>query len=279
MTNTVELTPAELEMIKVKREQEALVQKEIAAKKALQLEKEIADQKERITKITIKDAAQVKACQDFNVEFDNQYSVVIKTWEEIAVVKGEYIDPEHKDGNYERETFWQGAIARQSATIYHKAGYTIQVEEQIVYSSSWRSTGTSKGYKMYVSGPGIEYKQERQALSRPSSVMEKVKKAMEKVAEEIAYKNKQKVALQTTVDKFKAEYPDAEVTTDKGWERGYSRSYSGGTTYDMVRVKFVNGAQIAYRVYADGSLSRVSFNLPGYKDEAAFMKNLSQMKF
>ena len=279
MTQTLELTPAELEMVALIREKEALAKKEADAKKALQLEKDIADQKARITKITIKDAAQVKACQDFNVEFDNQYSVVIKTWEEIAVVKGEYIDPEHKDGNYERETFWQGDIARQSATIKHKAGYTIQVEEQIVYSSSWRSTGTSKGYKMYVSGPGIEYKQERQALSRVTSVMEKVTKAMEKVADEIAYKNRQKGALQTTVDKFKAEYPDAEVITDNGYERAHGRSYSGGTTYDMVRVKFVNGAQIAYRVYADGSLSRVSFNLPGYKDEAAFMKNLSQMKF
>ncbi len=279
MTKVMELSPAELEMINLKREQEALKEKEAKAKKALQLEKDIADQKARMAKIALKDQEQVKACQAFNVELDNQYSVVIKTWEEVKEIKGDYIDPENKDGNYERETDWKETFERQSATIKHKAGYIIQVEEQIVYSSSWRSTGTSKGYKMYVSGPGIEYKQERQALSRPSSVMEKVKKAMEKVAEEIAYKNRQKGALQTTVDKFKAEYPDAEVITDNGYERAHGRSYSGGTTYDMVRVKFVNGAQIAYRVYADGSLSRVSFNLPGYKDEAAFMKNLSQMKF
>jgi hypothetical protein len=80
------------------------------------------------------------------------------------------------------------------------------------------------------------------------------------------------------VDKFKAEYPDAEVTTDKGWEKSSAR-YGSGYTYDMVRIKFVNGASIAYRVYADGSLSRVSFNLPGAKDEATFRNNLSQMKF
>ena len=80
MTQTLELTPAELEMVALIREKEALAKKEADAKKALQLEKDIADQKARITKITIKDAAQVKACQDFNVEFDNQYSVVIKTW-------------------------------------------------------------------------------------------------------------------------------------------------------------------------------------------------------
>ena len=85
---------------------------------------------------------------------------------------------------------------------------------------------------------------------------------------------------QVTVDRFKSEYPDAEVTTDYSYDRGNgSRNYSGGERYDIVRTKFVNGAQISYRVYADGSLSRVSFNLPGSKAEASFMKSLSQMNF
>jgi protein tyrosine phosphatase len=109
--------------------------------------------------------------------------------------------------------------------------------------------------------------------------MEKIKTANDKIDNARKLEVNKKNALQTTVDRFKAEYPDAEVTTDRGYERGYGKRYSDGVTYDMVRVKFVNGAQIAYKVYADGSLSRVSFNLPGYKDEAAFRKNLSQMKF
>ena len=44
MINNVELTPAELEMIKVKREQEALAKKEAEAKQAIQLEKDIKKQ-------------------------------------------------------------------------------------------------------------------------------------------------------------------------------------------------------------------------------------------
>ena len=158
-------------------------------------------------------------------------------------------------------------------------GQKVKVEEQIVYSSSWRSRGESKGYKMYICGPGIEYKQEGQALSRVKSVMEKIKAANEGIESKRKHEENKKNALQVTVDRFKADYPEAEVTTDRGYERAHGRSYADGTTYDMVRVKFVNGAQIAYRVYADGSISRVSFNLPGAKDEASFMKNLSQMKF
>ena len=102
---------------------------------------------------------------------------------------------------------------------------------------------------------------------------------MDKIQAAENHKNAQKNALEKTVDRFKSEYPDAEVTTDRGWEKGYGSNRYVGTTYDMVRVKFANGCSIAYRVYADGSLSRVSFNLPATKDEASFMKNLSQMKF
>ena len=86
------------------------------------------------------------------------------------------------------------------------------------------------------------------------------------------------------MDRFKAEYPDAEVTTDYGYESGYDsrgrRSYSGnGERYNSVQIQFVNGARIAYKVYPDGSLSRLSFNLPGAKDEDTFRNNLSQMNF
>ena len=211
------------------------------------------------------------------LDFDTtQYSLDIKTWNETAQVTGDYID---KENGFDRHILWSEVYERQGAVISHKDGQKVKVEEQIVYSSSWRSRGESKGYKMYICGPGIDYKQEGQALSRVKSVMEKIKVANDNIAYLAKHEENKKNALQVTVDRFKADYPDAEVTTDRGYERAHGRTYSGGTTYDMVRVKFVNGAQIAYRVYADGSLSRVSFNLPGSKDEASFMKNLSQMNF
>jgi len=277
MTQTLELTPAELEMVALIREKEALAKKEAEAKKALELEKEIKSKQDKIAANKKKDQEQIAAARKYLLDFDTtQYSLDIKTWEETAQVTGDYIN---KENGFDRHILWSEVYERQSAIISHKDGQTVKVDEQIVYSSSWRSTGTSKGYKMYICGPGIEYKQEQQALSKVKSVMEKIKAANEGIESRRKYEENKKNALQVTVDRFKAEYPDAEVTTDRGYERAHGRTYSGGITYDMVRVKFVNGAQIAYRVYADGSLSRVSFNLPGAKDEASFMKNLSQMNF
>jgi hypothetical protein len=277
MTQTLELTPAELEMVALIREKEALAKKEAEAKKALELEKEIKAKQDSIAANKKKDQEQVAAARKYLLDFDTtQYSLDIKTWNETAQVTGDYID---KENSFDRHILWSEVYERQAAIIYNKDGQKVKVEEQIVYSSSWRSRGESKGYKMYICGPGIEYKQEGQALSRVKSVMEKIKAANEGIESKRKHEENKKNALQVTVDRFKADYPEAEVTTDRGYERAHGRSYADGTTYDMVRVKFVNGAQIAYRVYADGSLSRVSFNLPGYKDEAAFMKNLSQMKF
>ena len=281
MNQTLELTPAELEMIALKREQEVLAAKHTETVKAIQLEKDIKAKQDYITATKNKDAEQVKAAKNYLIAFDHQYSLDIKTWKETVQVMGDYIN---KDNGFDRHIEWSEEFERQSASISHKYGQQIKVEEQIVYSSKWSSRGTSKGYKMYISGVGIEWKQQGQALSKVKSVMEKITAAIDKLDNARKREENKKNALQTTVDRFKAEYPDAEVTTDYGYEssydsRGRRSNYSNGNRYDIVRTKFVNGAQIAYKVYPDGSLSRVSFNLPGSKDEDTFRNNLSQMNF
>jgi ribosomal protein L11 methylase PrmA len=278
MTQTLELTPAELEMIAVIREKDLVAKKEAEAKKALELEKEIQAKKDSIALIKKKDQEQIAAARKYLLDFDTtQYSLDIKTSTQTSQVMGDYID---KENGFDRHIIWSEVYERQWAVISHKGGQMVKVDEQIVYSSSWRSKGESKGYKMYICGPGIDYKQEGQALSRVKSVMEKIKTANDSIEYTKKKEENKRNALQVTVDRFKAEYPDAEVTTDYAYDKGYgSRNYSSGERYDIVRTKFVNGAQISYRVYPDGSLSRVSFNLPGSKDEASFMKNLSQMNF
>ena len=281
MNQTLELTPAEKEMIALKREQEVLAAKQASTVKAIQLEKDIKTKQDYITATKTKDAEQVKAAKNYLIAFDHQYSLDIKTWKETVQVMGDYIN---KDNGFDRHIEWSEEFERQSASISHKYGQQIKVEEQIVYSSKWSSRGTSKGYKMYISGVGIEWKQQGQALSKVKSVMEKITAAIDKLDNARKREENKKNALQTTVDRFKAEYPDAEVTTDYGYEssydsRGRRSNYSNGERYNLVQIQFANSARIAYKVYPDGSLSRVSFNLPGSKDEDTFRNNLSQMNF
>ena len=281
MTQTLELTPAELEMIALKREQEVLAAKHTETVKAIQLEKDIKAKQDYITATKNKDAEQVKAAKNYLIAFDHQYSLDIKTWKETVQVMGDYIN---KDNGFDRHIEWSEEFERQLASISHKHGQQIKVEEQIVYSSKWSSRGTSKGYKMYISGVGIEWKQQGQALSKVKSVMEKITAAIDKIDNARKREENKKNALQTTVDRFKADYPDAKVTTDYGYEtvydsRGKRSYYSNGDRYNLVQIEFANSARIAYKVYPDGSLSRSSFNLPGAKDEDTFRNNLSQMNF
>ena len=275
MTNTVELTPAELEMIKVKREQEALAKKEAEAKQAIQLEKDIKEKEAYIAKVQKQDAEQVAATKKFADELGSMYKLEISEAENTVQVMGDYIN---RENGFDRHILWSKTFTRQSAKIVrNNSPYSISVVEQITYSSRWSTRGTSKGFKMEVYGPGLGSNNRK--YSRTSKVNEVIKEAMDLIDARKKAEEAKKNALQTTVDRFTAEYPDAEVTTDRGWERSYGRRGYDGVTYDMVRVKFANGCSIAYRVYGDGSLSRVSFNLPGKGDEAIFMKNLSQMKF
>lgn len=279
MTN-VELTPAELEMINLKREQDALAKKEADLKKQARMEKEVAERKQHMAKTIATCNRQVQAVKDFANKLGKGYEVVVTVHEEEAKVHGDYINPEDPKGcDFEREIIWSEKYNKESARIKY-GNYTISVEEHIVYTHSrWSGSGASKGYKMYVSGPGIGWKEGNRALGRVSTVKEKIKDAIDKIQAEENHKNAQKNSLEKTVDRFKVEYPDAEVTTDHGYERRYGKRYLDSVTYDMVRIKFANGCSIAYRVYSDGSLSRVSFNLPAEKDEATFMKKLSQMNF
>jgi hypothetical protein len=269
-------------MIALKREQEVLAAKHTETVKAIQLEKDIKAKQEYILATKKTDQEQVDATRKYLLDFDGtQYSMDIKTWYETVQVMGDYID---KDNGFDRHIEWSEVFGRQSASISHKHGQQIKVEEQIVYSSKWSSRGTSKGYKMYISGVGIEWKQQGQALSKVKSVMVKIANANDKIDNARKLEVNKKNALQTTVDRFQAEYPDAEVTTDYGYETGYNSRgkrtyYSNGDRYNLVQIQFVNGARIAYKVYPDGSLSRYSFNLPGSKDEDTFRNNLSQMNF
>jgi hypothetical protein len=273
MTNTVELTPAELEMIKVKREQEALAKKEAEAKQAIQLEKDIKEREAYIAKVQKQDAEQVAAAKEFANELGGMYKLVISDAENTVQVMGDYIN---RENGFDRHILWSKTFTRQTARIT-RSQWWISVEEHITYSSKWSTRGTSQGYKMQLHGP--EMGSNNRHYTRTAKVNELIKDAIDTIAARKKHEDAKKNALETTVDRFKAEYPDAEVTTDKGWESAYGKRSYNGVTYDMVRIKFANGCSIAYRVWADGSLGRVSFNLPGAKDEAAFRKNLSQMKF
>ena len=268
---SLELTPAELEMVKLTRQKEELAAKEAALKAQADLEKAIAAKQSEIAKAIANDKAQMAAAGAYFREFDHaQYTLeFIKRMDTYSVV-------DYKTEG--RPILWSQEVERETAVIKSKSGYTVNVKEQFV-STSWRSH--SKGWKMYVSGPGLSWKDSDKALSRVSTVVAKIEDAMETLANQAKQEQNQKNALAITVERFTADYPDAKIVTGHDYERYYGgRNIKLGARYDTVGITLKNGVSATYRVYSDGSLSQVSIKFPSTsKKPIDILAKLNEINF
>lgn len=262
--NTVNLTPAELEMIQVKRQQEELAAKEAAAKKQLAIENEIKRVKAQVEDSVKKDTQQNAAARDFAATVAGSKVVVEtnkKQWN--ATYGGETI----KVFNY-----------TETKVYLTLNGYTIYVNEHIVYSK-WSYRGSSKGYKMYVSGPGIDYKTSQRGYKNGKKVVELIEETIQHREAQELHKNKQKNAVETAVANLMEQFPTAKIVAGRGYKFNHHASPSNRyTDYDAIDVTLENGIEIEYRVYSDGQLSRMDLRFPKHST-AELLSQLNNMKF
>ena len=111
MTETLELTQAEKEMIQVKREQEALAKREEELKKQAGLEKGIAAERSHMAKLQAEDLKQIQAAQEYAKELGAGYTVKINSRVDVAQVK-------QYNENNEYVPVWEENFTRKEANIY-----------------------------------------------------------------------------------------------------------------------------------------------------------------
>ena len=261
---TINLTPAELELIQVKRQQEELAAKEAEAKNQVAIENEIKRAEIQVQGYLKKDTEQVKAAKEF-----------------AALVVGSKVVIETKDRQY---TVAYGGktikVIDYTETSAHLTlnGYTIQVKEHIVYGK-WSYRGSSKGYKMYVSGTGIDYKTSQRGYKNGKKVVELIEETIEQRNAQELYKNKQKNAVETAVANLMEQFPTAKVESGRGCRiNPYASASNRYTEYDKIDVTLENGVQVEYQVYADGTLSRMKVSFPN-NDTMNLLSELNNMKF
>lgn len=262
--NTVNLTPAELEMIQVKRQQEELAAKEKAAQKQLAIENEIKRVQVQVEGYIKKDIQQNAAARDFAATVAG-CKVVIETNKKPC------------NATYDGKTV--KVFDYTETTVYLTLnGYTIQVREHIVYGK-WSYRGSSKGYKMYVSGPGIDYKTSQRGYKNGKKVVELIEETIEQRSAQELYKNKQKNAVETAVANLMEQFPTAKVESGRGCRiNPYASASNRYTEYDKIDVTLENGVQVEYQVYADGTLSRMKVSFPN-NDTMNLLSELNNMKF
>jgi len=260
MSETMELTQAEKEMIALKREQEALAQKEAVLKKQAQLEKDIARVRSEMDQLKKSDLEQIAAAKEFHKKLGAGFDLKIHSRVDTKHVK------QYNEQN-EYVSVWSDNFTRKEAVIIY-GEYTIQVRPHVTYGKGAWGRATNHGYKMFVTGPGIDWDSESKALTNVTTVKKKIQTAIESIQAEKARKEKQTNAVTVTVQKMLALYPNAIVSSFKDSEKNYRGRYE---SYDAVQIIFENGIKMKYKVYGDGSLGRkdIVFNV---KDSWALME-------
>lgn len=253
----IELSQEELDLIQAKREEEAAREKV----KQDRIQADIAKGKANIAKRVEESKKQNAAAESFLKELGEGWTAHTDT---------------HKSGE---RVYWGGELVWEEIyncdNVYLKYGdYKVTVYTHTVYSGTW-GRGANKGYKMFVSGPGIEYGYSQKALSKAATVNKKVQERIQ-IAKDVEERKKSKqTAVETAVSDLKMKFPEAVVTAFKDWTRGHSKS--GYREYDKLVVKLKNGIELHYEVYSDGRLGRLNV-LFSCQDEIALIGALGAIE-
>jgi hypothetical protein len=259
----LQLTPAELEMITIKREQEELAKKEQQLKKQLELQSEIAAAEKDIASLIAEDDAQIAAAKVFGPKLPG-WNFEIRTRPAQKMVKDSWEDA---------DPIWSKTFERRTALYTYKT-FSIEVSKHIVYDK-W--SGEDKGYKMSLLGPDVDYAYRRKMLINPATIIKKVEEieSAKKAKEEA--KAKQLTAVESTIAKLKATYSDAFIV--EGISGSYINTYNrkDWISYPTVTVTLANGVKVEYRIYPDGSLGRLGINFPNQKDAYSLLSALNTL--
>lgn len=253
----IELSQEELNLIQAKREQEAAKEQQ----KQDKIQVDIIKAQSEVRKRLEENQKQNAAARAFLKELG-------EGWEESMIE-----DERNQRAYWGSEEVWseQWFDCRVYLT---KGKYKVHVNKHTVYNG-WRG-GADKGYKMFVSGPGIEYGYSQKALSKAATVNKKVQDCIDTINAREEAKRKKLSAVETAVQDLKMKFPEAAVTSFKDWTRGYSNK-NPYREFDKIVVKLPNGIEINYEVYSDGRLNRLSV-LFSCQDEIALIGALGAIE-
>jgi hypothetical protein len=275
MTQTLELTAAELKLIENKRKQDALAQEAKALQNAARLEIEIIQNEKAILKDQVDNNAQVDAAIDFEMQLKKlnpNYKLVKKEREVIRRITGEYL-PDTK--NYEREILKEFKFTITDCHItLEGTPFKIDIKKHLVYGDKWSSKVTDKGYKMQLFGGGFY---NEKLLTNPKTLNKKIEDKLQEDKEREEAKLKKANALEFVFENLSNLYPDAAINKGTEWLRN-TWSKDGGEMIDKIEVKLANGIYIKYRVYPDKSISRMEITFP-IKDNYQLLEVINGITF
>ena len=241
-TEAITLTPAEIEMIRIKREQEELKAKEAETKKQLEREKSIKEIGIRRESFISNVKTQQNATEQFLAELNinavsHKYELTKTERTEQFILWNYKIEAEDK---YEKETYYNEPLTYEIYGL-NVVDRNIKIEVKEYFKStgysSYSRKQVSQGFRMY--------------FIYENKAIKVVKTIIEKVNDKISSEDRKKVQIQETstakelaLAELKKRYPEAELTADSKYT-SYGHK-NGGYTTDLYKVKFPNGFAIRF---------------------------------
>ena len=258
MTQTLELTAAELALIENARKQEILNQEAKALQNAAKLEKDIIEAEKSILKEQADNNAQVMAALTFHKQLEKlnpKYRLIQEDKEVSRQIKGDYLP----DSKYEREILKEIKYNSTSAHItLDGTPFKIEINKHFVYGNSWSTRATDKGYKMLLIGGGFY---NERLLSNPKTLNKKIEDKLQDNANRVEAKIIKANAVEYVFENLSIQYPDAEIIKGTEWQRN-NWNKQGGETIDIINIKLANNIKMKFRVYPDKSISKLELTLP-----------------
>lgn len=252
----IELSQEELDLIQAKREEEAAREKQ----KQDRIAADIVKAKANIARRLEECKKQRAAAEAFQKELGDDWTMVVQSNKSTEKV------------------WWSGEVVWEETYHYNNVHlengkYKVRVDMHTIYSTWGR--GTERGYRMFLSGPDVEYRYTQKALKKADTLNKKVQECIDAINAREEHKQKKMTAVQTAVSDLKMKFPEAEVTAFKDWTRGYGKS--AYREFDKLVVRLKNGIELQYEVYSDGSLNRLNV-LFSCKDEIALIGALGAIE-
>jgi hypothetical protein len=274
MTQTLELTAAELELIENKRKQDILAEEAEKLKKEARFQKESIEMETAIRKEQNNCNDQVIATKAYLKELQKlnpNYKLVEQDKELSRHIWGEYL-PDTK--NYEREILKEFKYMITDCHItLDGTPFKVEVKKHLVYSDSWSRRATDKGYTMKLCGGGFYGER---LLSNPKTLNKKIEDKLQAELNAKVAEQKKASSLDTAYDNLVNKYPEATIIKSTEWERNSYNKKASGETINIITVTLLNKIKIKFKVYSDGTLGRKEISYP-FKNNLDLLDTLNNI--
>jgi len=267
----IKLTPAELELIRIQRDEKELAKQKLLAEFEVEKSKELEKQKkilaDRIEKTSKINELTKSLCAELNKIAQDKYCIFsIPTTAEIVVYL--YVTETKKELlNLSENKLIIETLRQESENLYitrsdlsvskreseERSVYDYQIYisviEHYTSSGSYRySSSKFAGYKYQVCGRIIDSDDSRKKYTKAQSVHETVSYAIDRYNRKTSAEEKAKIAKATCIEFVQKQYPDAKQVK----EETLSSHFGSKTYYNYILAELKNSLKVYYSYSYDG---------------------------